>query len=277
VLARLVEKAREVQGESVLITFHPHPRKVVSSAILGIRLINTLEERLSLLATLGIDHVVVVPFTEAFANQTAEQYIKDFLVSRFQPNTIIIGYDHQFGRDRRGNFNLLQEKAAEYGYRILEISKHELENILISSTRIREAILQGEIEKANRLLGYDFFFSGRVVHGNKIGRTLGFPTANLHIEDPEKISPGNGIYAVYALPAGEKTPRKGMMSIGFRPTVDGKTRVIEVNIFDFNREIYDELLQVHVHKYLREEQKYESLEALIKQIGIDKENSLSVL
>jgi riboflavin kinase/FMN adenylyltransferase len=277
VLSRLAEKAREVKGESILITFHPHPRKVISSAILGIRLINTLEERLKLLEKMNIDHVVVVPFTEAFANQIADEYINDFLVKKFQPHTIIIGYDHQFGRDRKGNFDLLLEKSSVYGYELNEIPKHELENISISSTRIREAILHGEIEKANRLLGYDFFFSGRVVHGNKIGRTIGFPTANLKVEDAEKITPGNGIYAVYAIPEGEEKPLKGMMSIGFRPTVDGKTRVIEVNIFDFNREIYDENLQVFVHKYLRAEEKYESLEALVAQIKIDKENSLAVL
>lgn len=277
VLSRLVDSAREVNGESILITFHPHPRKVISSAILGIRLINTLEERLQLLEPMGIDHVLVVPFTEAFANQTAEEYIQNFLVSKFHPHTIIIGYDHQFGRDRKGNFSLLQEKSSHYGYQLSEISKHELENISISSTQIREAILHSEIEKANRLLGYDFFFTGRVVHGNKIGRTIGFPTANLKVEDPEKITPGNGIYAVYALPEGEEKPLKGMMSIGFRPTVDGKTRVIEVNIFDFNREIYEEKLQVFVHKYLREEKKYESLEALVTQIKLDKENSLAAL
>lgn len=277
VLTRLVDRAREVQGESILVTFHPHPRKVISSAILGVRLINTLEERLQLLEHMGIDHVVVVPFTDAFANQTAEEYIQNFLVSKFHPHTIIIGYDHQFGRDRKGNFSLLEEKSSLYGYQLREISKHELENISISSTQIREAILHSEIEKANRLLGYDFFFAGRVVHGNKIGRTIGFPTANLKVEDPEKITPGNGIYAVYALPEGEEKPLKGMMSIGFRPTVDGKTRVIEVNIFNFNREIYEETLQVFVHKYLREEKKYESLEALVTQIKLDKENSLAAL
>lgn len=277
VLSRLVDSAREVQGESILVTFHPHPRKVISSAILGIRLINTLEERLQLLEHMGIDHVVVVPFTEAFANQTADEYIENFLVAKFHPHTIIIGYDHQFGRDRKGNFSLLQEKSSLYGYQLQEITKHELENISISSTRIREAILHSDIDKANRLLGYDFFFSGRVVHGNKIGRTIGFPTANLKVEDPEKITPGNGIYAVYAWPEGEEKPLKGMMSIGFRPTVDGKTRVIEVNIFDFNREIYEEKLQVFVHQYLREEKKYESLEALVTQIKLDKENSIAVL
>jgi riboflavin kinase/FMN adenylyltransferase len=152
-----------------------------------------------------------------------------------------------------------------------------LEDITISSTKIREHLSRASIKEANKLLGYPFFFSGKVVHGNKIGRTLGYPTANLKIEDPEKIIPGNGIYAVYARPEGADHLYKGMMSIGFRPTVDGKTRVIEVNIFEFNREIYDELLEVHMVAYLREEKKYESLQGLIEQLGKDKENSLQIL
>lgn len=152
-----------------------------------------------------------------------------------------------------------------------------MQNISISSTKIREAILNNDINTANELLGYDFFFSGQVVHGNKLGRKLGYPTANLHIADDEKITPGNGIYAVYAKPEGENKKLKGMMSIGFRPTVDGKQRVIEVNIFDFDKEIYGKQLKVFVKKYLREEKKFDGLEALVKQIDQDKENSLKVL
>jgi len=277
VLSKLTTKAKEVAGESVIITFHPHPRKVVASAILGIRLINTLEERLKLLATLSVDHVVVVPFTDAFANLTADQYISDFLVQKFNPNTIITGYDHQFGRDRLGNFQLLQEMAPRYGYQLEEIPKHVLESISISSTRIREALLHSEIEKANRLLGYEFFFSGTVVHGNKIGRTIGYPTANLKVEDPEKIVPGNGIYAVMAQPQHHSVPLKGMMSIGFRPTVDGKSRVVEVNLFGFDEDIYDQVLTVYVHRYLRSEKKFENLQALVEQLHIDKASSLELL
>jgi riboflavin kinase/FMN adenylyltransferase len=277
VLAKLTEKAKEVGGESVIITFHPHPRKVVASAILGIRLINTLEERIKLLSSLSVDHVVVVPFTDAFANLTADQYIVDFLVKRFQPHTIITGYDHQFGRDRSGNFQLLQQMAATHGYQLEEIPKHVLEHISISSTRIREALLHSEIEKANRLLGYAFFFTGIVVHGNKIGRTIGYPTANLRVEDSEKIVPGNGIYAVYAQPQHYDRALKGMMSIGFRPTVDGKNRVIEVNLFGFDEDIYDQQLTVYVHRYLRSEKKFENLPALVEQLHIDKANSLQLL
>jgi riboflavin kinase / FMN adenylyltransferase len=275
VIEKLKQEAKAANGESVIITFHPHPRKVVSSAILGIRLINTLDEKTELLEQLGIDHLVVVPFTEAFANQPAEDYIKDFLVERFHPHTIIIGYDHRFGRDRMGDYLLLEKRAPDYSYRLQEIPKHILDNISVSSTKIREDILHNRIETANKLLGYDFFFSGEVVHGDKLGRQLGYPTANLKIQDEEKITPGNGIYAVYAGVDGSRY--KGMMSIGFRPTVDGKKRVIEVNLFDFNTEIYGKSLRVYVKQYLREEVKFNSLEELVKQIDQDKINSLKVL
>lgn len=277
IIDKLKTEAKSQNGETVIITFHPHPRKVVSSAILGIRLINTLPERIDLLAQLGIDHLAVVPFTDAFANQTAEDYIKDFLVDKFHPHTIIIGYDHRFGRDRLGDYRLLEKKAVEYNYQLKEIPKHILENISISSTNIRQAILHNDIATADKLLGYDFFFSGKVIHGDKLGRKLGYPTANLKINDEEKIIPGNGIYAVYAQPEGYTEKLKGMMSIGFRPTVDGKKRVIEVNIFDFDREIYDQTLKVFVKKYLREEVKFNGLDELVKQIGQDKVDSLKVL
>ncbi|MFM7510529.1 MAG: riboflavin biosynthesis protein RibF [Bacteroidota bacterium] len=277
VLHALKRTAAMVYGETVLITFDPHPRKIVSSAILGIRLLNTLEERKQLLAKEGIDHLVVVPFTEKFANLTATEYIEDFLVAYFKPHTIIIGHDHQFGRNRQGDYALLHAKAAQFAYALKEIPRKLVEDITISSTKIREHLSRAAIAEANKLLGYPFFFSGTVVHGNKIGRTLGYPTANLKIEDPEKIIPGNGIYAVFAKPAGAAHLYKGMMSIGFRPTVDGKSRVIEVNIFDFDQEIYGEVLEVHMVAYLREEKKYESLAGLIEQLGKDKQNSLQIL
>jgi riboflavin kinase / FMN adenylyltransferase len=281
ILMRLKEEADVIGGETVIVTFHPHPRKIVSSAILGIRLINTLEEKISLLSQLDIDHLVIVPFTEAFANLPAEDYIKTFLVARFRPHTIIIGYDHRFGRERQGSYRLLEERAEEYGYRLLEIPKHILENVSISSTNIRENILHHNFEVANKLLGYEFFFSGEVVHGDKLGRQLGYPTANLRVLNEEKIIPGDGIYAVYVSfeeePPGSSQRFRGMMSIGFRPTVDGKKRVIEVNIFDFEEDIYGRSLRIHVKKYLRAEIKFDSLEALVKQIDQDKADSLLVL
>ena len=277
IIEKLNAEAKAVNGETVIITFHPHPRKVISSTILGVRLINTLDEKIELLEQLGIDNLVVVPFTDAFANQPAEDYVKNFLVDKFHPHTIIIGYDHRFGKERKGDYLLLEKLALEYRYKILEIPKHVLDEISISSTKIRESLLEGRIDVADKLLGYEFFFSGVVVHGDKLGRKLGYPTANLKVLDEEKITPGNGIYAVYALPEGFKERCKGMMSIGFRPTVDGKKRVIEVNIFDFDKEIYGETLKVYVKKYLREELKFNGLDELVEQIGKDKIESLKYL
>jgi riboflavin kinase/FMN adenylyltransferase len=294
IINKLKVEAIKVNGESVIITFHPHPRKVISSAILGVRLINTLEEKIEVLAGLGIDHLVIVPFTDAFANQPAEEYIRDFLFEKFHPDTVIIGYDHRFGRERLGDYKLLEKMAPQFGFKIKEISKHILEEIAISSTNIREAVLHNDIEMANRLLGYTFFFEGEVVHGNKLGRQLGYPTANLKIHDSEKIIPGDGIYAVYAsIKKGMQNEEatmdevnsfpvkdaqyQGMMSIGFRPTVDGKKRVIEVNVFDFNKDIYEKTMRVYVKKFLRVEVKFNTLEELVKQIDQDKIDSLQVL
>jgi riboflavin kinase/FMN adenylyltransferase len=294
IINKLKVEAIKVNGESVIITFHPHPRKVISSAILGVRLINTLEEKIEVLAGLGIDHLVIVPFTDAFANQPAEEYIRDFLFEKFHPDTVIIGYDHRFGRERLGDYKLLEKMAPQFGFKIKEISKHILEEIAISSTNIREAVLHNDIEMANRLLGYTFFFEGEVVHGNKLGRQLGYPTANLKIHDSEKIIPGDGIYAVYAsIKKGMQNEEatmdevnsfpvkdaqyQGMMSIGFRPTVDGKKRVIEVNVFDFNKDIYGKTMRVYVKNFLRAEVKFNSLEDLVKQIDQDKIDSLQVL
>jgi riboflavin kinase/FMN adenylyltransferase len=275
IIAHLKEEADKANGESVIITFHPHPRKVVSSVITGVRLINTLAERIELLKKTGIDHLVIVPFTDYFASQTAEEYIQDFLVEKFRPHTIIIGYDHRFGKERSGDYKLLEAKASVYHYSLKEIPEHILNTIKVSSTNIRNAILQGNIEVANSFLGYDFFFEGEVFHGDKIGRTIGYPTANLKSTDDEKIALGDGIYAVYAIVEGKTY--KGMMSIGFRPTVNGRVRVTEVNIFDFDKEIYGQVIRVIVKKYLRSEVKFDGLEALKMQLHKDKEDSLACL
>lgn len=275
IIRQLKEEAATIGGETVIITFHPHPRKVVSSVITGVRLINTLAERIELLDKTGIDHLVVVPFTDFFANQTAEEYIREFLVEKFHPHTIIIGYDHHFGKERAGDYHLLEEKASVFNYTLKEIPEHILDEIKVSSTKIREDILQSNISEANKLLGYEFFFEGEVFHGDKIGRTLGYPTANLRSTDEEKITLGDGIYAVYCMV--DSTMHKGMMSIGFRPTVNGKKRVIEVNIFDFAQDIYGKLVRVYVKKYLRSEVKFDGLEALKEQLHLDKINSLEAL
>ena len=275
IIDNLKAEAAHAGGESVIITFHPHPRKVVSSVITGVRLINTLDERIELLEKTGINHLVIVPFTDFFANQEAEAYIRDFLVAHFKPHTIIIGYDHRFGRDRVGDYKMMEEKAQVYNYRLKEIPEHILHAIKVSSTNIRNAILHGNIKEANEFLGYDFFFEGEVFHGNKIGREIGYPTANLKSTDEEKIALGDGIYAVYVMVEGKIY--KGMMSIGFRPTIEGKERVTEVNIFDFKRDIYGQHIRVIVKKYLRAEVKFNNLDELTQQLHRDKEDSLACL
>ena len=275
IIESLKQEALKVNGESVIITFHPHPRKVVSSVITGVRLINTLSERIELLSKTCIDHLVIVPFTDYFANQTGEEYIRDFLVEKFHPHTLIIGYDHRFGRERKGDFTLMKAQAAIYGYQLKEIPVHILDSIKVSSSNIRNALLQGHIDEANKLLGYSFFFEGEVVHGDKIGRTISYPTANLKSTDDEKIVLGDGIYAVYAQLA--TVTYKGMMSIGFRPTVNGRTRVVEVNLFGFNEEIYGSQLRITVVKYLRSEVKFGGLEELKEQLHKDREQSLLAL
>ena len=275
IINSLKQEALYAPGESLIITFHPHPRKIVSSAITGVRLINTLNERIELLEKTGIDHLVVVPFTDYFANQGGEEYIRDFLVEKFHPHTIIIGYDHRFGKERKGDYSLMEDKASVYGYQLKEIPVHLLDAIKVSSSNIRNSILQGNIEEANKLLGYPFFFEGEVVHGDKIGRTIGYPTANLKSTDEEKIVLGDGIYAVYV--RYDSKTYKGMMSIGFRPTVNGRKRVTEVNLFDFNKEIYGSILRVTVIKYLRNEVKFDGLEQLKLQLNLDKEQSITIL
>jgi riboflavin kinase / FMN adenylyltransferase len=286
ILEQLKQEAARIDGETVIITFHPHPRKVVAAGQSPVRLINTIEEKIELLERNGIDHLVVVPFTAAFSQMSPGEYIETFLVQQFHPHTVIIGYDHRFGQGRQGDYTLLEKYSAQGLFQLKEISAHLINDNTVSSTRIREAVLAGEIAVANNLLGYDFFFEGTVVEGNKLGRTLGYPTANLRIENEEKLVPGNGVYAVSVrsresgsgsqeMNSPDFRPqtsdlKKGMMNIGVRPTVDGTKRVIEVNIFDFDEDIYGSTLRVHVRKFLRGEQKFNGLDALKEQLAKDK-------
>lgn len=307
ILEQLKREAARIDGETVIITFHPHPRKVIVTGQPAIHLINTIDEKIELLHKNGIDHLVVVPFTDNFSQQSPEAYIEQFLVQKFHPHTVIIGYDHRFGRNRKGDYKLLEAYSTRLGFNLMEIPAHVINNNTVSSTRIREAVLHGNTDVTNTLLGYDYFFEGTVVDGNKLGRTLGYPTANLRIENEEKLIPGNGIYAVKVeirnrksatgsqqpdsgnrqSAIGNKTAYSptiihhsllsGMMSIGIRPTIGGTDRVIEVNIFDFNEDIYGATLRVYIKKYLRSEVKFNGLEALVEQLGKDKEDTLKAL
>lgn len=274
VIAQMSKEAAQIQGETVIITFDPHPRTVLNAAS-GIRLLNTTEEKTELLSEMGIDNLVIVPFTEAFAQLSAEDYIGRFLVRNFHPHTIIIGYDHHFGKGRTGNYELLKKSSEIHHFRLKEIPAHVLDSISVSSTRIREAISAGSMDIANTLLGYTFFFSGTVIEGNKLGRTIGYPTANLRINDPYKLIPGDAVYAVDAAVSDEPGIRlKGMMNIGYRPTVDGSKKMIEVNLFDFDGQIYGKTLKVFVKKYLRAEQRFSGLDALKEQLGVDRKEAL---
>ncbi len=278
ILELMKSAAKQVNGETVIITFHPHPRKIIGTNKAPIFLLNTLEEKINLLEKYGIDHLVIIPFTEKFAQQTAEDYISDFLVNTFHPHTIIIGHDHRFGKDRTGDFQLLEDKAQEWGYQVKEIPGYMLNNITISSTKIREALLKGDIENAHDLLSYDYYFTGKVVKGNQLGRTIGYPTANIEMIDENKLIPCNGVYSV--LVTNEKlkiNQQGGMMNIGYRPTVEGNTRTIEVNLFDFDQSLYDETLTITLKKYLRSEVKFSGLDELKKQLEKDKQAALDSL
>ncbi len=274
IIAQLKEEAAATGGETVIITFDPHPRKMIPSRK-PVNLLNLLPEKLRLLAAMQVDHVVIVPFNENFLSQPPEDYIEDFLFKKFHPNTIIIGYDHRFGKDRRGDYHLLEDYGKKLGFQVKEIPERILNETIISSTKIREALLAGDINAANSYLGYTYFFEGTVMEGNKLGRTIGYPTANLAIADEEKLIPANGVYAVNVeqITAAQPEPVvlfKGMMNIGMRPTINGTNRTIEVNIFDFDKDIYGATLRIHIKQFLRSEVKFSGLDALKEQLAKDK-------
>ena len=278
IIQRMKQLAKEVQGETIIITFHPHPRKVISSVPGEIKQLSSIKERIHLLEAAGIDHLVIIDFNYNFSNMTAEQYVEDFLYQHFKPNTVIVGYDHHFGKGRNGNIDLLKTMGARLHFQVEEINEQLVQNEIISSTLIRNYIAEHEIKKANDLLGYAYQFEGFVVRGNQLGRTIGYPTANLHINDEEKLIPANGVYAVQV--KGECTQHQtlnGMMNIGIRPTVDGQKKVIEVNIFNFDQDIYEQYITVMVYEFIRGEVKFDGLDALKNQLGQDKITASAIL
>ncbi|MFM1930481.1 MAG: hypothetical protein RL387_1809 [Bacteroidota bacterium] len=278
IISKMKGIAHEIKGETVIISFHPHPRKVISSVPGEIKQLTHIDERIALLEKAGIDHVVIVPFDHRFSNMTAEEYVKDFIVAHFKPAHIIVGYDHRFGSGRKGNFELLEELGKEYQFTVDEINEQLVDGEIVSSTLIRNCIAEKNIEQANNLLGYPYSFEGYVVRGNQLGRTIGFPTANLHINDEEKLIPSNGVYAVKVKGACTNGHLlKGMMNIGVRPTVDGQKKVIEVNIFEFDQDIYDQNITVQVYEFIRGEQKFDGLEALKNQLAQDKHQTALIL
>lgn len=271
ILDQLKKQAYASHGETVVITFHPHPRKILHPADTP-SLLTSLDERITLFEKNGINHLVVVPFDLNFSELSAKDYIQNFLINNFHPKVIVIGFDHRFGKERQGDYVLLKEKANVYGYEVVEIPEKILNDSKISSTNIRKTLLEGKIDEANSLLGYCYQLEGIVIHGDKLGRTLGFPTANLAITETEKIIPATGVYAVgvHLNINGNHTEKEGMMNIGYRPTVSGKERRIEVNIFNFDENIYDQTLTVELKAFIRNEMKFSDLDALKMQLTNDK-------
>ncbi|MCE7064842.1 bifunctional riboflavin kinase/FAD synthetase [Dyadobacter sp. CY326] len=271
ILSRLREISEQSGGETVVLTFWPHPRTVVSDDSQSLQLLSTIDEKIELFSQLGIQHLAIVPFTRAFSELSSHEFIQQILVERIGTKKLVIGYDHRFGRNREGSFEFLQENCSSYGFEVEEIPREDIENMAISSSRIRKSLITGHISEANELLGRAYSLSGTVVKGKQLGRTIGFPTANLHLHESYKLIPMNGVYIINA--THNDLTFKGMLNIGVRPTVDGTMRTIEAHLFDFNQEIYGEDLKLELLHYLRPEQKFDNLDMLVQQINIDKQNS----
>ncbi|MFK8161533.1 MAG: bifunctional riboflavin kinase/FAD synthetase [Lewinella sp.] len=275
-LARIRRLAERRGGESVMITFDPHPRAVLRPEDDSLRLLTTTQEKAAQCAAAGIDHLVIVPFTKAFSEQTPDGYIRNFLVKYFQPERIVIGYDHRYGKDRMGDLTFLSHHGKELGYEVIEIDAQEVNDITVSSTKIRNALLEGKIIEANTLLGRSFELSGEVIEGQKIGRTIGYPTANLRPYHKLKLIPANGIYAVRAV--WQHREYDGMLYIGNRPILnDGRGVTIELNLFDFNEDLYGEAITVSFIEHLRDDLELDGLEALTTQLAADEVAARAVL
>ncbi|WP_109697313.1 bifunctional riboflavin kinase/FAD synthetase [Chitinophaga deserti] len=274
ILQQLQEAAAACNGETVIITFDPHPREVLAGDK-SVRLLTTLEEKISLLAHWGIHHLVVVPFTREFSEMSATAYLEDFLISTFRPHTIIIGYDHRFGHNREGGLELLEAEQEKYGFQLLEIPQQVIHHAAVSSTRIRKSLQEGDVALASELLGYPYFLNGVVVHGDKMGRQLGFPTANIQLNDYRKLIPAQGVYAV-TVDTGDGHLHKGALNIGTRPTFNGTELRIEVFILDFDREIYGSPIRVDFLAFIRSDRKFDNVEALIAQMKNDVEQARAI-
>lgn len=267
ILERIIFNAKELNCESVVLTFFPHPRMVLQDNSV-VQLLNTVDEKTILLEKTGIDNLIIHPFNQEFSRLTAEEFVKEILVNQLNIRKIIIGYDHRFGRNRTADINDLIVFGKEYGFEVEQISAQEINDNAVSSTKIRNAILEGNITLANNYLGYNYFFSGIVVIGKQLGRTIGFPTANIKINEDYKLIPKNGVYIVKS--NYDKKTIFGLMNIGTRPTVDGTNQTIEVFFLDFDKTIYDETLTIEIIEFIREEQKFDSLNDLKNQINEDK-------
>lgn len=275
ILDRLQEIARQHQGETVVITYWPHPRLVLHPEDTSLKLLNTFEEKAELLKQAGIDHLVRIPFTREFAQLSSEEFIIRILVQIIGTKKLVIGYDHRFGHNREGSFEELKKNAPRYGFEVEEIPPQDVDHITVSSTKIRRALEQGDVETANLLLGRPYSLRGQVVKGDRLGRLIGFPTANIDIDSHYKLIPADGVYAVTAQHAGQTF--NGMMYIGLRPTIGGIHKTLEVNLFDFDKEIYGDELIVHLHARLRADNRFSDLDELRQQLVLDKKKAEELL
>ena len=274
ILEKVLQNTNGEQYESLVLTFFPHPRMVLQGDS-DIKLLNTINEKIDLLQGIGIENLVIHPFDEAFSRLTAEEFVKTILVDRLNIQKIIIGYDHRFGRNRTANIDDLFNYGEQYGFEVEQISVQEINEISVSSTKIRQALSEGDMTLANDYLGYDYFITGTVVEGKQLGRTINFPTANIKIQENYKLIPQNGVYIVKS--GIENKIVYGMMNIGFNPTVNGQNRSIEVHYFDFNAELYDKEIQVSILHRIRSEQKFPSFDLLKEQLEKDKQTAITYL
>lgn len=275
IISRIIELAKSVKGETCLVTFWPHPRYVLSESPVDLKLLTTFDEKAEILAELGLDHIVRVNFTKEFSRWTSEQFIQRIIISALHTKRLVIGYDHRFGKDREGGFEYLKEHSGSYGFEVEEISKQTIDDVAISSTKIRNAIEAGQVQLSHDFLGRFYELNGVVVGGDKIGKTLGFATANIQVEEPYKLIPADGVYAVMAQVNGIEY--KAMLNIGYRPTVDGQSKRIEANLFDFSDNIYGDTIKIRFIKRLRDEIKFDSKEDLSNQLKKDKDNATHIL
>ena len=274
IINQLKKAAQELGGESVLLTFFPHPRMVVFPDDNELKLLNTIEERKDLLEKAGIDHLIIHPFSKAFSRLTALEFVRDILVNRLNVKKVVIGYDHHFGRNREGAFDDLVKFGEVYGFVVEEIPAQDIQQINVSSTKIRTSLLAGEIHAATQFLGYPYFINGIVVKGDKVGREIGFPTANIKPDETYKLIPKNGVYAVKVIV--NENEYGGMLNIGVRPTLKGVNETIEVNIFDFDEEIYGQKILVKFYERIRDEQTFDNLNELKNQLNIDKTKTIQI-
>ncbi|MEM0543846.1 bifunctional riboflavin kinase/FAD synthetase [Flavobacterium sp. j3] len=274
ILKLVTAAANELHGESLVLTFFPHPRTVLQ-ADTEMKQLNTLAEKINLLESMGIDNLVIHPFDTAFSRLTAEEFVKQVLVETFQTKKIIIGYDHRFGRNRTANIDDLIQFGTKFGFEVEQISAKEINDVAISSTKIRNALTEGNVALANNYLGYDYSLTGTVVKGKQLGRTIDYPTANITVEEDYKLIPKNGVYIIKSTINGVTV--FGMMNIGTRPTVDGTTPTIEVHYFDFSKDLYNQTITVALLEWMRQEQKFDTVKALQNQLDHDKKMALAYI